>query len=95
MAERDPYITKMEAKLEEMDAELQKLKAKAKGKGAEAEMQFNDLVAEYEQKKAVVEKDVAELRSSGESAAKDLKEGADRALGELTAAYEKAKSRFS
>jgi len=95
MAGSDPYITKMEAKLEEMDAELQKIKARAKGKGADAEMQFNDLEKEYEQKKAVMEKNVAELRSSGESAAEDLKEGADRALGELTAAYEKAKSRFS
>ncbi|MBN1432026.1 MAG: hypothetical protein JW931_04570 [Methanomicrobiaceae archaeon] len=95
MAEIDPYITKMEAKIEEMDAELNKIKARAKSKGADAEIQFNDLAAEYEQKKTEMMKNVADLKYTGKSAAKDLKEGADQALGELTESFEKAKSRFS
>lgn len=35
-----------------------------------------------------------DLQKSGGSALDDLKNGADRALGELSEAFEKAKSRF-
>ncbi|EHQ36021.1 sll1863 family stress response protein [Methanoplanus limicola] len=95
MTEIDPHITRMEAKIEEMDAEFNKIKARAKGKGADAEIQFNELAKEYEQKKSEMMKNMADFKSTGKNAAKDLKEGAEQAFGELTASFEKAKSRFS
>lgn len=95
MTEIDPYITKMEAKIEEMDAELNRIKARVKSHGADAEIQFNDLAKEFEEKKSELLKNVGDLKSSGKDATKDLKEGADQAFGELSASLEKAKSRFS
>lgn len=94
MNDTDPYVTKIEAKIEEMDADLKKIKAMAKSNGADAEIQFNELATEYEQKKSELIKNVADYKDSGESAVKDLKDGADKAFKELKASFEKAKSRF-
>ncbi|HEU17121.1 MAG TPA: hypothetical protein ENO06_00140 [Methanolinea sp.] len=95
MMAKDPYITKIEAKIEELDAELRKMKAQAKGKGADAEIQFDEIASEYEKKKAALEKNLKDVSASGGGAAKDIQEGAERAFEELNAAFAKAKSRFS
>jgi len=94
MTDIDPYVKKAEAKIEELNAELQKLKAKAKSKGADAEIQFNQVASEYEKKKGDLEKRVKDLKASSGVALKDVHEGVDRAIDELGAAFEKARSRF-
>lgn len=95
MTNVDPYITMIKAKIEEMDAELNVIKAKAKGRGAEAEIQLDEIASDYARKRDEMERKVRALQASGGSAMEDMKEGAGRALDELTAALEKAKSRFS
>lgn len=95
MTDIDPYITKVEAKIEELNAELLKLKASAKGEGADAEIQFQKVALEYEERKAALDKTLKDLRASGGDAMKDMQEGVDRSIKELGAAFEKAKSRFS
>ena len=95
MNEIDPYVTKLQAKIEELDAELNKLKAVAKGKGADAEIQFDQMASEYSKKREEMVVKLQEIQESGGSALEDMKEGADRALQEFSAAFEKAKSRFS
>ena len=73
----------------------QRDQAKAKGRGAEAEIQLDEIVSDYAGKRDEMERKVRALQASGGSAMEDMKEGAGRALDELTAALEKAKSRFS
>ncbi|HDS63089.1 MAG TPA: hypothetical protein ENN52_02965 [Methanofollis liminatans] len=95
MTNVDPYITMIKAKIEELDAELNVIKAKAKVRGAEAEIQLDEIASEYAGKRDELERKIKDLQASGGSAMQDMKEGAGRALDELAAALEKAKSRFS
>jgi len=95
MTDIDPYVTKLRAKIEELDADLNKLKAVAKEKGADTEIQFDQMASEYFKKREEMVAKLQELQKSGGGALEDLKEGADRALDEFSAAFEKAKSRFS
>ena len=94
MTDIDPYVTKLQAKIDELDADLNKLKAIAKGKGADAEIQFDQMASEYSKKREEMVAKLQDLQKSGGGALEDLKSGADRALGELSEAFEKAKSRF-
>lgn len=58
MSERDAYLKKLEAKLEEWDAEIDKLQAKAKGAEADTQRQYEDQLNELRTKrKETIEKD--------------------------------------
>lgn len=45
MSEKDAYVEKMKAKLDEWNAEIDKLQAKAKQAEADAEIQYNDEIS--------------------------------------------------
>ncbi len=95
MADIDPCVKKAEAKIEELNAELQELKTKAKNQGADAEIQSNQAASEYEKKKGDLEKRVKDQQASGGVALKDVHEGVDRSIDEIGASFEKPRSRFS
>jgi len=94
MTKKDAYIKMIEAKLEELDAEIRKQKAKAKEESAQAEMKLNEMMDQYRTDRQDLEEKLMALRRSGGSAWEDMQEGIDRALGELKASFEKASSRF-
>lgn len=94
MTEKDAYVRMIEAKIEELDAEIRKLKARAKEESASAEIKLNEMMDEYRADRQDLEKKMEALRESGGSAWKDMQEGIDRALRELKTSFEKASSRF-
>jgi len=95
MADIDPYISSVEARIEELNAGLLALKARAKEEGADAELQFQKAARQYEVRKAELEKTVKDLHAKSGDSMKDMQEGIEAAIRELGAAFDKAKSRFS
>ncbi|MDT8357619.1 MAG: hypothetical protein RQ758_03845 [Methanomicrobiaceae archaeon] len=94
MTAKDAYVRMIEAKLEELDAEIHKLKARAKEESASAEIKLNKMIDQYRTDRQDLERELEALRESGGSAWEDMQEGVDRALAELKASFEKASSRF-
>ena len=94
MTTKDAYIRMIEAKLEELDAEIRKLKARAKEESAQAELKLNEMMDQYRADRQDLEKKLGALQKSSGTAWNDMQEGIDRALGELKASFEKASSRF-
>jgi DNA repair exonuclease SbcCD ATPase subunit len=94
MTTKDAYVRLIEAKLEELDAEIRKRKAKAKEERTQAEMKLNEMMDQYRADRQNLEKKLVALRQSGGSAWEDMQEGIDRALGELKASFEQASSPF-
>jgi len=94
MSERDAYVKKLEAKLEEWDAEIDKLQAKMKGSQADALRNYEEHLKELRaMRKDTLEK-MEEVRGASEGAWQDMKAGVEQAWTGLQDAFSKALRRF-
>ncbi|MBT8078610.1 MAG: coiled coil domain-containing protein [Gammaproteobacteria bacterium] len=95
MNDKKAYEQKMEARLEEWAAEIDKLKARAKKSDAEAKIEINNQIDEAKEMQQKVEDRLDELRSTSDDAWSDIKQGLDAASASLGASLRSAVSRFS
>ncbi|WP_022850711.1 hypothetical protein [Limisalsivibrio acetivorans] len=95
MEERSVYIEKLEAKLRELEAEIDKLKAKGEGKSADAKIEFEQAMGRLEAKRDEMRIKLEDLNKSTSSAWEELKVGTEQAWNDLknavANAYEKYK----
>jgi len=94
MITRDEYVRKMQAKLEEWNADIDKLTAKAGGVKADLRHEYDEQIASLKAKQSVASQKIEELQKSGESAWEDLKAGIELAWAAVGEAIDSAKSRF-
>ena len=94
MADKDAYVQKMQAKLDEWNAEIDKLKAKAAQAEADSRVEYQKQIQNLQEKRQGAEKKLAEVRQAGESAWQDLKAGAQSAWDAMEDALKSARSRF-
>ena len=94
MNSRDEYIRKMQAKLEEWNADIDTLIAKAGGVKADVKNEYNEQIESLKAKQASARLKIEELQQAGECAWKDLKSGIDLAWTAMGEAINLAKSRF-
>ncbi len=94
MSSRDEYVRKMQAKLAELNADIDKLAARAGQVSAELKSEYNEEMAALKAKQAAARKKIEEMQKSGESAWQDLKAGMDLAWTAIGESIDSAKSRF-
>ena len=94
MNSRDEYVRKMQAKLEEWNAEIDTLTAKAGEFTADAKDEYNEQIDSLKAKQAATRQKIEELQQAGDSAWGDLKSGIEMAWTAMGEAIESAKSRF-
>lgn len=94
MSELEDYRRKLKAKLEEMDAEIDKFRAKAKQQSADASIEAGRIINELRAQRDEVERRLKELRGAGSHAWTDLKSGADDAVDRMRQALKSARSHF-
>lgn len=94
MVDRDAYVKKLQAKLDEWNAEIDKLEAKARSAQADTQRVMNERLADLRSKRDDIAAKLKELRTAGGEAWQDLKAGADLAWQSLREALESAKARF-
>ncbi|GHC23508.1 MULTISPECIES: coiled coil domain-containing protein [Aidingimonas] len=94
MSNREAYEQKLQAKLDEWQAEIDKLRARAKSNEADARIEREEEADRLEAKREEVRQKLDELRNSSDDAWDDIKDGAERAWDSLSASFEKARSRF-
>ena len=94
MNSRDEYVCKMQAKLEEWNAEIDTLTAKAGEVTAVAKNESNEQIESLKAKQAVARQKIDELQQAGESAWGDLKSGIELAWTAMGDAIDSARSRF-
>ena len=92
--EKNPYEEKYRAKLDEWNAEIDKLAARARQANADARIEYQEQIDNLRRHRDEAEKRLRALRESGDSAWKDLKKGADEAWDEMEKAFKKALTRF-
>jgi len=94
MNSRDEYLRKMQAKLEEWNADIDTLTAKAGEVTAEVKNEYNEQIESLKAKQIATRQKIEELQHAGESAWEDLKSGIDLAWTAMGEAIDSAKSRF-
>ncbi len=94
MSLKDTYIEKIQAKLDQWSAELDKLEAKARDAKADVKVSLQGHIDVLSQKRDDAKAKLKEIRQSSNGAWEDLKEGAEGAFDSLREAINKAKSHF-
>jgi chromosome segregation ATPase len=94
MSSRDEYVRKMQEKLAELNADIDKLVAKGSEVSAELHSEYNEQLAMLKAKQAAARQKIEEVQKSGESAWQDLKAGIDLAWTAIGESIDSAKSRF-
>jgi predicted nucleic acid-binding Zn-ribbon protein len=93
MSERDAYIKKLEAQLEQWDADIDKLQAKAKKAGTDAQLGFKKQLSELRAKRKEAMEKMDEMRQASEGAWHDMKSGMEQAWSRFHDAFNKALKR--
>ena len=94
MDQKQAYIRKYEAKLEEWQAEIDKLRAQAKAASADSEIDQEAQIDELRQRRDEMQAQMEKLKSSQSEAWDDVKTGARKAWTEMSEAVGKARGRF-
>ena len=94
MSKRDEYVAKLKNKLDEWNADIDKLEAKAEVVKEEAKELYEEEVSVVRQHRDNIKLKVNELVESSDEAWEELKTGVEQAWEKLSEAIEKAHSKF-
>lgn len=94
MSSKDEYIRKMQAKMDEWSAEIEKLTAKAGEVSADVKAEYHEQIESLQAKQAAARQKIEELQQAGEGAWADLKSGIELAWTAMGEAIDSARSRF-
>jgi DNA repair exonuclease SbcCD ATPase subunit len=92
--EKQIYQDRAEAKLRDLDQQIDTLEAKMKKETKVERKQLDPQIAELERKRDVAHQKLEKLKTSSQEAARDMMAGIDAALEDLKTAYERAASDF-
>lgn len=94
MSNQEAYQQQLQAKLEEWQAEIDKLRAKAKGAAADSQAEYNKQIDELQSRQDEATQKLAELQEASEGAWEQLKSGTEKAWNDLSEAVSAAKAKF-
>ncbi|MEE4357170.1 MAG: hypothetical protein V2I97_11935 [Desulfococcaceae bacterium] len=94
MENKNEYYDLMNSRVDELQAELEKMKSEAYFHDDAGAKEFQNDVGIFEKKVDDARKHLMELKSKGDAAWSDMKEGVDHALSDLKFSFDKIVSRF-
>lgn len=94
MSKKELYKQKMQAQLDEWEAEVDRFKAKASGASANVQLELNKEINAMKGKIEQGKTKLAEIADASEDSWESIKEGVDSAWDSLRAAVSDAKSKF-
>ncbi len=94
MTDRELYLQKMQAQLDEWKAEVDKLKAKASGASADAQLEMKQQIQALDGKIEEGKAKLSELGEASEDAWDSIKEGMESAWDSLKSAVSDAATKF-
>lgn len=94
MRDRDEWVDRAKAKLDEWNEELDELEAKARVTQAEQKARYQRLLANLREYRDRLRNRISEIEESGDTAWDDLKEGAERGWNALQKGFQAAAEEF-
>ena len=93
--EKDKYVRKTRAEVDELGAEIDRLGVKARAARDDVKAKLDKDIAALDGKRDVAERKLDDLKSANAGAWKHLKAGMDNALADLKRSFEKARKEFA
>ncbi|MFO7774724.1 MAG: coiled coil domain-containing protein [Candidatus Hydrogenedentota bacterium] len=94
MDKKDAYEARMQAQLEELKADIAKMRAQAERLAAEARIKQQEEIEELESRRHALERKLKEVREAGTDAWETLRGGVDSAWDELKRSWDEAAKRL-
>lgn len=94
MSMKQAYEKKLQAQLDEWNAQIDVLKAKADSAEADVQLKYYKQIEELREQQAAAKVKLDELKNAGEDAWEDLKAGVESAWSSLSNSLKSATSRF-
>ena len=91
---RKVYEEKIDAQLEEWNAQIALLKARADKAKAEAKIEYYKTIEALQHRQDEAKAKLHELKTAGDEAWEDLKTGAEKAWAEVKTAFHEATAKF-
>ena len=91
---RKAYEEKLDAQINELNAQLALIKAKADKAKADAKVEYYRTIEDLQLKRDTARAKLHELKASGDNAWDDLKTGAEKAWDEVKGAFHTAAEKF-
>jgi prefoldin subunit 5 len=92
--DKDAYVKKLKATMDEWNAQIDKLAAKTNQMEAKAKIQYQKQIEDLRRELDDVDNRITELKQSSEGVWQDLKQGVENSWGILKASFAKAKSEY-
>lgn len=94
MTDKDAYVQKAKARLDQWNADIDKLKAQAAEASADARIEYEKQIAELRAQRDTFEEKLKEIRNANEDAWRDMSAGFEQAWKNMSAAFEQAMTRY-
>lgn len=91
---RDAFVQMLKSKIDEWNAEIDRLSARAEQAEAKAKMEYHDELQELKEYRDDARKKLDKLQRAGEGAWEDFKAGAEMAFEAMSQAIQSARQRF-
>jgi TolA-binding protein len=91
---REEFLTKLEARIGELDAEVAKLRERGQELKDEAKEKWNRKLSDFEAKRDAARAKLQEVKESSGEAWKDLQKGAEAAWEDMDKAFHEASQEF-
>ncbi len=94
MKEKDEYVQKLKAKIDEWNADIDKLSAKASQLQLDSKEEYQKQIEDIKTKRKTLEEKLDNISAAGDDAWKDIKSGLDLAWQAMNDAVKSAAERF-
>lgn len=94
MSERDAYVAKLKAMLDEWNAELTRHEARMRGAQADARLRYEQQISELKSNRDAAARKMRELQDASADAWDSLREGAQTAWDTMAQSLKDASERF-
>lgn len=88
MSDRDEYVKKIEAKLDEWDSDIEELKDKLEAASADAKVALNDKLKQLSKTRDEISDKLDELQDAGEDAWEDVRDNIESGWKRVTAEFD-------
>ncbi|AGA32844.1 putative conserved coiled coil protein [Thioalkalivibrio nitratireducens DSM 14787] len=94
MSDRDAYLEKMKARIDEWNAEVARLEAKAREAEADMRLKYDAQLKEMREQRDALEERLRDMQRAGEESWRRVRDGMEAAWDEMTRAFREAADRF-
>jgi len=94
MSDREEYVKKFKTKLDEFDADIDKLEAKARDAQADAQAQYHKQIESMREMRDEAMTRYSEMQSATADAWEAMAKGSEKAWNDWLAALDEARSKF-